>query len=102
MAPAVLLEEDHGNPLGRVWWAAEDASIVAKGVYGEVTPETLEKVQYGSGMVVEYRRGDGCVVNAGSCAWVQGLKKRDFFTEQVTRNILNKLGGSEGQADTVN
>jgi hypothetical protein len=33
---------------------------------------------------------------------VQGLKKRDFFTEQVTRNILNKLGGSEGQADTVN
>ena len=102
MAPAVLREENHGNALGRVWWADDDASIVAQGVYGEVTPETLEKVQYGSGMVVEYRRGKGSVVNTGSCAWVQGLKKRDFFTEQVTRNILNRLGAGEDHTDSEN
>lgn len=91
MAPAVLREEDHGNPLSRVWWADEDAAVVARCVYGEVTPETLEKVQYGSGMVVSYKRGAGEVFNAGSVIWAFGLEKRDFFTEQITRNVLNRF-----------
>ena len=91
MAPAVLREDDHGNPLSRVWWRDDDAAVVARCVHGEVTPETLEKVQYGSGMVVSYRRGKGEVFNAGSVIWSFGLTARDFFTEQITRNVLDRF-----------
>ena len=91
MAPAVLLEEDHGNPLANVWWLDDDANIVANAVYGDTSPETMRKVRYGSGMVASYKRGKGEVLNAASCMWFLGLKKRDFFTEQITHNVLRRF-----------
>ncbi|MCX7057546.1 MAG: hypothetical protein NTZ79_10230 [Proteobacteria bacterium] len=91
MPPAVLEEEDHGNPLSNVWWRDEDAPVVARAVYGNTTPETMRKVRYGSGMVVSYKRGRGEVLNAGSCLWSLGLKRRDFFTERITHNVLTRF-----------
>ena len=91
MAPAVTQEEDHGNPLSKVWWLNDDASIVAKALYGDDSPENLRKVRYSSGMVVHYLRGKGEVVNAGSCLWSLGLKRRDAFTERITHNILKRF-----------
>ena len=92
MAPAVTMESDHGNPLSNVWWLDEDAIVVAKALYGDDSPESLSKVRYSSGMVVHYRRGKGEVINAGSCMWVQGLKRRDIFTEMITHNVLMRFG----------
>ena len=87
----MTLEEDHGNPLSNVWWLDEDARIVAKALYGDDGPENIRKVRYSSGMVVHYRRGKGEVVNAGSCLWSLGLKRRDAFTERITHNILTRF-----------
>lgn len=92
MAPAVTLEEDHGNPMSNVWWLDEDARIVANALYGDDSPESLKKVRYSSGMVAHYRRGKGEVINAGSCLWSLGLKRRDPFTERITHNVLRRFG----------
>ena len=42
-------------------------------------------------MLVHMNRGRGEVVTAASCEWVMGLKHKDFFTQQVTRNILDRF-----------
>jgi hypothetical protein len=54
----------------------------------ELTPGDLD---YGAAMVAVFSRGKGTVFNAGCCEWVTGLIKRDFFVEQITRNVLNRL-----------
>jgi len=54
----------------------------------EVTADDLE---HGAAMVAVFNRGKGTVFNAGCCEWVSGLIKRDFFVEQITRNVLNRL-----------
>jgi hypothetical protein len=28
---------------------------------------------------------------AGSCEWVAGLKFKDYYTETITRNVLNRF-----------
>ena len=43
--------------------------------------------------MVTYQRGGGTGFNAGTCEWVQGLIKRDWYVEKVTHNILSRLGG---------
>ena len=45
----------------------------------------------GSSMIGVCKTGDGEIFNAGCCEWVSGLIKRDFFVEQVTRNVLNRF-----------
>ena len=54
----------------------------------EVTADDLE---HGAAMVAVFNRGKGTVFNAGCCEWVSGLIKRDYFVEQITRNVLNRL-----------
>ena len=36
---------------------------------------------------------DGTVFVAGTTDWVVGLDRRNFFVEQITRNVLDRLGG---------
>ena len=43
--------------------------------------------------MVTYQRGGGTGFNAGTCEWVQGLIKRDWYVEKVTHNILSRLAG---------
>ena len=31
---------------------------------------------------------------AGTTDWVVGLDRRNFFVEQITRNVLDRLGGT--------
>ncbi|CAG7559014.1 unnamed protein product [Fusarium equiseti] len=51
------------------------------------------EASYGSGMVVNFKRGKGEIFNAGTCEWVSGLIKHDDMTMFVTRNVLNKFTG---------
>ena len=55
---------------------------------------TQADVEFGSAMVAIFDREQGTVFNAGCTEWVSGLIKRDFFVEQITRNVLNKFGTS--------
>lgn len=44
----------------------------------------------GSSMIGVCKKGSGEIFNAGCCEWVSGLIKKDFFVEQVTRNVLDR------------
>jgi hypothetical protein len=45
-----------------------------------------------AGMMSYFERGKGEVFCAGSCTWVRGLVMDDFFTQQITRNVLKRFG----------
>ena len=90
LAPAVAGEEDRFNgrvPLGGP--LDEGGSFYA--ALGDDWPEYLRDQQYGAGMMATFTRGAGAVFNAGTTEWVNGLIHRDPFTEQITRNVLDRL-----------
>ena len=91
MGLATTREEDHGNPGTDLFIGEEDAHFKAKILHGEATPETVDRVTRGSGMIVVFSRGAGEVVHAGTCEWVAGLKARDATVERVTRNVLDRF-----------
>lgn len=91
MAPALQAESIFEEDGWRYYLGDGDMLGTAKMRYGDLSPETLDKVRYGSGMVVHMNRGRGEVVTAGTCEWVMGLKRNDFFTCQITRNVLEKF-----------
>jgi hypothetical protein len=68
-----------------------DLNGIVKIMEGAVTPEAVAKYRYGSGMVVHMKRGKGEVVTAATCEWVMGLKRGDVFTQQITRNVLDRF-----------
>jgi hypothetical protein len=37
------------------------------------------------------KRGRGEVLTAATCEWVMGLKRNDFFTQKITRNVLDRF-----------
>ncbi|KAF4456686.1 hypothetical protein F53441_1242 [Fusarium austroafricanum] len=58
---------------------------------GTEMPEFLKDREYTSGVVASFTRNKGEVFVAGTCEWVNGLIKTDFFVETITRNVLNKF-----------
>lgn len=52
--------------------------------------------------MASYKRGKGEGFNAGTCEWVQGLIKRDWYVEKVTHNVLARLGGIDSLAEEPN
>lgn len=67
-----------------------DAHFLAS-LRGDISPEGIERNSRGSGMVVYFKRGRGEVFTAGTCEWVNGLAQSDFFTERITRNVLDRM-----------
>ncbi len=51
--------------------------------------ETIGTV--GVGMIACFEREKGSVFNAGSPTWVRGLEMGDFFTQQITKNVLDRF-----------
>ncbi|MFI0846989.1 N,N-dimethylformamidase beta subunit family domain-containing protein [Mesorhizobium sp. IMUNJ 23232] len=91
MAPAVLAEDEPDGEGFRYYVRSSDHEGLVKCVTGEVTPEGLARYKYGSGMMVHMKRGKGEVLTAASCEWVMGLKRGDLFTQQITRNVLDRF-----------
>lgn len=87
-----LEEEDHGNKGAVLYCGDADLAFKVQEIHGEDTPELRAKNQYGAGQMAIFSRG-GTVFNAGSCEWVNGLRLREPFTERITCNVLNRLGG---------
>jgi hypothetical protein len=44
-----------------------------------------------AGLMTYFERGKGAVFAAGSCTWVRGLVMNDYFTQQITKNVLNRF-----------
>jgi hypothetical protein len=91
MGMASLVEESPGVMPG--WLNDEDAVFTAETLHGEATPETIDKVKRGNGMIVNFSKGNGEVFHAGSCEWVAGLLRSDAMVEKVTRNVLDRYLG---------
>lgn len=86
-----LEEEDHGNK-GAVLYAGDyDLAYKVNELHGEDTPELREKNKYGDGQMAVFTRSGGTVFNTGSCEWVNGLRLREYFTEKIARNVLDRL-----------
>ena len=88
MAPATTLAHATGDHDADPFIGSDDLVDLADKLHGSRDPELLARLARGNGMMAEYRRGKGAVLNAGSCEWVAGLIKRDAPVERVTRNIL--------------
>lgn len=71
---------------------AEDEFIASR-VFGTRDPEDVAKIAHGHAVLGSYvSAGGGTVVTSGSTDWVWGLAERDPMIEQITRNILGRLG----------
>lgn len=93
MSPAVLFEHEHQGPGLRYYVRDSDLVGLAKLAPGDY-PSARRKFQYGAGMVVSMPRGKGEVLTAGSCEWIMGLTRHDAFTQQITRNVLDRFSGA--------
>jgi hypothetical protein len=91
MAPAALAEAARPGEGFRYYVGDNDLDGIVRLVEGKVTPEGRRKYRYGAGMVVHMTRGRGEVVCAATCEWVMGLKRGDVFTQQITRNVLDRF-----------
>jgi hypothetical protein len=92
MSLASNSEANHGHK-GSVFYYGDASSEMAQRRYREVTDSTKKAAARANGMIVTFERGAGSVFHAGSCEWVAGLKHKDFYTEMITRNVLNRFIG---------
>ncbi len=61
-------------------------------LFGEATPETIARLTNGHAVIGTFRHpGGGTVFNTGSADWAYGLD-RDRNVQQVTRNVMTRLG----------
>lgn len=90
MTPATFYEDEHEVEGGRYALRDNDLNDIIL-LDGGDPVEVRERLQHGSGMLVAMPRGKGHVVTAGTCEWVMGLTRRDEFTEQITRNVLDRF-----------
>ena len=91
MGLAVMAEENHGERGVVPFLGDDDLRFAAEAVHGAATPEAMERMRRGSGMIVSLRKGNGEVFTAGTCEWVAGLIDRDPFVERITRNVLDRF-----------
>ena len=90
---ATNLEPDHGIWGETLYLGDADAAFKAQALFGDVTPETLDRASRGNGVILNWRRGQGEVFTAGTCDWVMGLARGDWQVERITRNVLDRFGG---------
>ena len=88
LSPATSLSYSTGETDRDRFIGSEDAEELSQSLFGRVDADTIARVTHGNGAMVDYRRGRGAILNAGSCEWVAGLIKRDPAVETVTRNVL--------------
>ncbi len=91
---ASSFEEDHGNDGGYLYAGDGDREIIATAIHGDASPEHVENIQYGAGMMAYFERGKGRVLNAATCEWVNGLRLREPMTEKITKNVLDRFANA--------
>jgi len=94
MAPAVMGEADHAHEGSRLGIGATDGLFKAMVLYGDTSPEAVDRAMRGAGMVAHFRRGAGEVFNAATCEWVKGLDLGCAMTARITRNVLDRFLGA--------
>lgn len=71
-----------------------ELEFIAYRLFGQRDEATFARVANGHAMFGTYTSpGGGTVVTSGSTEWAHGLAERDSQIEQITRNLLDRLGG---------
>jgi hypothetical protein len=66
---------------------------IASRIFGTREPGNLDRIRHGHAVLGAYTNGSGAtVVTSGSTDWAHGLAGRDPQIEQITRNVLTRLG----------
>ena len=70
-----------------------ELEYIASRVFGTRDPEAMQRIAHGHAVLGVYTKPAGSnVVTSGSTDWAHGLAARDVQIEQITRNILTRLG----------
>ena len=70
-----------------------ELEYLASRVFGTREPEAIERIRHGHAVLGAYTNDAGStVVTSGSTDWAHGLAGRDPQIEQITRNVLTRLG----------
>ena len=70
-----------------------ELEYIASRVFGTREPEAMERIRHGHAVLGAYTNEAGAtVMTSGSTDWAHGLAARDPQIEQITRNLLTRLG----------
>ena len=70
-----------------------ELEYIASRVFGTRAPQAMERIRHGLAVLGAYTNEAGAtVLTSGSTDWAHGLAGRDPQIEQITRNVLRRLG----------
>jgi hypothetical protein len=70
-----------------------EVEFIAARLFGTRDPEAVERISYGHAVLGTYTSpSGGTVITSGSTDWAHGLAAHDPQVEQITRNLLDRLG----------
>ena len=70
-----------------------ELEYIASRIFGTRSPEAMERIRHGHAVLGAYTNEAGAtVVTSGSTDWAHGLDGREPQIEQITRNVLTRLG----------
>ena len=70
-----------------------ELEYIASRVFGTRDPAAMDRIRHGHAVLGAYTNEAGAtVLTSGSTDWAHGLAERDPQIEQITRNVLTKLG----------
>ena len=72
-----------------------EVEFIAARLFGARSDENVARIEHGHAVLGSYvAPSGGVVVTSGSTDWAHGLAGRDAQVEQITRNILDRLGAA--------
>ena len=70
-----------------------ELEYIAARVFGTRDPEAMERIRHGHAVLgISTNSAGGSTLTSGSTDWAHGLAGRDPQIEQITRNVLQRLG----------
>ncbi len=70
-----------------------ELEYIASRVFGTRDPAAMDSIRHGHAVLGTYTNDAGAtVLTSGSTDWAHGLAQRDPQIEQITRNVLTRLG----------
>jgi hypothetical protein len=70
-----------------------ELEYLANRLFDSRDPADVERIRHGTAVLGTYvSAGGGTVVTSGCTDWVWGLSGGDHHVEQITRNLLDRLG----------
>jgi hypothetical protein len=78
-----------------------ELEFIAARLFGSRDPAAAERIARGHAVLGSFESaGGGTVVTSGSTDWAHGLAARDPRIEQITHNVLSRLGGTSPSSRT--